>query len=145
VITEISAYAYTTTSGEATVVSHVPVSIAGGASTTTELPLQCAYVISTRCAVNGRRFRGRFYVPLTSVTLTNHQLTTAQCTSILTGWQTAINVLATAVPPLEPVVVSNTGSVATPITEISMDTRVDIQRRRANRQAIIGAVTKTIA
>lgn len=144
-VDEMSAYYYGDTSGVATVVSHVPVTtLVGAGSAGVELPLQCAIVVSLRTALNGRRYRGRFYVPMTSQSLTNHQLPSAETTAIASAWQSVLNTLKDAVPTLEPVVVSFTGSVATPVTSLIVDSRVDIQRRRANKQTILFSQVESI-
>lgn len=106
---------------------------------TAHLPNQCALVTTLQTGLAGRRNRGRMYLPVTGVTVQpTAQLSIGQATEVNNGWQTFFNdVNASDTGGI--VVVSTTGSVAHDVTGVKTDTRLDIQRRRAEQQAITGA------
>lgn len=134
-ITDFTGYFYASFPGPATYQSHAPVPGAPGTASSAAMPDQCCLVCTLLTGAPGRRNRGRMYLPLGAATLdTNAELDT----SVPIGGATAVAHLARALnaSPLGLVasVVSSVGSTSRPITDIGSDTRVDIQRRRANHQ-----------
>jgi len=108
--------------------------------------LQSALVISLRTGIPGARNRGRMYIPWTAAGLgTDHQIGSTSLDAVLAEWQTffnAVNAL-TNVDSIQ--VVSRTGSGAfATVIQLVADTRVDVQRRRANKQTITARVNRTI-
>lgn len=106
------------------------------------LPNQVAIVASLRTGLPGRQRRGRMFYPATGLIpdSATGQLTVpgalgiAQATKALF---TAANVVIGG-----PVIVSRTGAMATPVTQIQVDTRMDIIRARANKQEAIGMASQ---
>lgn len=113
---------------------------------TTYHPLQCALVVTTRTNLAGRRHRGRMYFPWTAAPLgSDHQVGSGSLAPFLAEvdtFLTAVNAL-TGVGGVA--VVSRVGAgEQNPVTAISADTRLDIQRRRANRQVATAEVSLDI-
>lgn len=108
-----------------------------GQSTAAPLPLQCALVVTLGTGNAGRSYRGRCYLPCSSADLQGdtHQF-------VLSDVQTIANQFAQFLHDVQfnnagtPVVLSKARSAATEILTVSVDTRLDIQRRRAAQQSI---------
>jgi hypothetical protein len=100
-------------------------------------PNQVAHVLTTLTGVPGRSHRGRVYLPAPGTSLlTAGQVTTANNTTIVNAyaaWLNAIRNSATA--PGFGVVASSTQGAMFTMTQIAGNTRLDVQRRRANKQA----------
>ncbi len=114
--------------------------IAGGAGTsaTAYLPLQLAWVATLRTGFPGRRFRGRMYMPITNHALTNWQFTQADVDSLTTAVRNFINGINTNGTVGLSSIVSQVGTGATAsITRVDGDSRLDVQRRRANRETVL--------
>lgn len=103
------------------------------------MPHSTAIVASLITGVPGRRTRGRIYLPLTGAEVaTNNGLLP------LVGQQLVADSVAAALEDLrvagydvgadglDPVVVSTTGGLATPITTVRVGNVPDVQRRRRN-------------
>jgi len=99
-------------------------------------PLQSAMVVTTRTGVPGQRSRGRFYMPAFAVPLQSDcQLGTSTLSGILNEWKTFINAVNQVANVQSATVVSQAGSGSNwLITQLTADSRLDIQRRRANRE-----------
>lgn len=138
-------YGYPT--GGPTAVSVGVAAIASGAGTGTgqSNPNQVSIVATLRTALAGRRNRGRMYLPANAANIISGQLSSAQCTSLATAvaaFFTDIN--SNAAGPQKVQVVSITGSVSNDVTDVSVDSKLDIQRRRANRQAATSFATHAV-
>lgn len=109
----------------------LPASPAGTAAST-QLPLQCAAVVSLRTPFSGASFRGRMYLPAMALTAldTAGTFSAGTRTAITSSLKTYINSVVTASTGWEPVVFSRTLHSATVITKIDMGSVVDTQRRR---------------
>lgn len=130
VYTGISLYAYDAIGGPAQLVSHAPINVAGSMST--HNPNQVALVATLRTPVPSRRTRGRMYLPATgAATLTGGFYGGSGPANVAAAVKSLINFSPTAFPP---VVVSPTAGTASLISQISVDNRLDVQRRRANKQ-----------
>jgi len=106
-----------------------------GISAGASLPLQCAVVVSLRTGRPGRRGRGRMYVPVTASTLTDHQLAAGNAASLsaaIGGFFTNLN--DSTLIPGSVCVLSQVDVEAHLVTSVIVDSRVDIQRRRADSQ-----------
>lgn len=133
---EIRVYAYPTGGPSAAFVGSAALGYAGTGSTTCNNPLQVALVVTLLTGLAGRRNRGRLYLPYQlSTGLTNHQLTQSQINPIGTafadfaGGQNVGQQIS---------VVSQVGAGAqNPITAVKVDSRLDVQRRRANKQTAL--------
>lgn len=108
-------------------------------------PNQVALVTSLRTGIAGRRSRGRMYVPLTGGPLgADGQVPTAGAQAIADSWGTFLGDWNASGDNGTVVVVSASATQAYPITQVVVDTRPDIQRRRANRQAINARTTHAV-
>lgn len=108
-----------------------------GTSSLPQLPLQSCIVASLRSDVPGRSGRGRMYVPITASDLNNHEYQAAYCTSLAEGIASWFNIdnANGAVHGFHSVR-SIAKAAGYQIARIVVDSRPDIQRRRADREAI---------
>lgn len=105
--------------------------------TTASLPADVALVATLLTGVPGRRTRGRLYIPALGVNIQTPELRVN--TGSLAGFANGVAVLLTdiaeaagALGPLGAVVVSQVGSLATPVTSVRVGDVYDTQRRRQN-------------
>nr|CRY97379.1 hypothetical protein [uncultured prokaryote] len=134
-ITAVTGYSYADASSPAVLASSTVVNLAG--SGTGKLPYQCALVATLRTAVPSRRTRGRMYLPATGVTMgAGNVMTSPTVDSVATAVRDLISAPGEGVIPN---VVSKAGSIMTPVTTITVDNKVDTQRRRA--QSVAATVT----
>jgi len=140
-IVEERLYCYPTTGTTAAAVA-VQSDVAAGTSTGGTLPNQCAVVVTLLTGVAGRSQRGRVYLPLSggAVSTTDGQLTNTLPTlrAELANWNKDMALLASGWAIY---VVSQTRTSSLPVVQCKIDTRVDVQRRRANRQAATSSAT----
>lgn len=107
--------------------------LAGGGPATH--PNQVCLVASLRTALAGRSHRGRMYLPCTGVTLqSNGQIDAGGVAAVAAGWATGFTDWNASGDNGTVVVVSSAIGAATRITAVQVDSRPDVQRRRANRQ-----------
>jgi hypothetical protein len=112
-------------------------SIVAGAGTGAEgdLPLQIAAVATLLTGLPGRRRRGRMYWPVNNRNLTSHQLDNADTGNLagtIGSFLTGIN--SAAALGVVSVVSQIAPGSSQPVTGINVDSRLDVQRRRANDQ-----------
>lgn len=139
---DLTVYAYGGGSGATFVgTAHLGVTGTGSAAT---MPLQTCAVVTLQTPLAGRKFRGRMYLPAQAWALDSGSnfsvsgLVTPALAS-LKNFFDACNLDSSLGGTVA--VVSNAGSASTTVSQIAMDTRPDVQRRRANNQ---GGVVKTI-
>ena len=121
-----------------------------GTSSGAAHPLQTATVASLRTGQSGRSFRGRVYLPTTDVTLdTNNQLTSAVTSAVADmvadfcgGWATE-DVFGVGQAAFV-CIVSPTRSARTVVTQVVVDSVMDTQRRRRNRQQAAQRVAQDV-
>lgn len=107
-------------------------------------PLQVACCLTLQTALAGRSHRGRMYWPANAQALTSHQMLSADTSALSIAFAALIDDTKTTFTLGTPVVVSTALSAATPIVAVRVDSRLDIQRRRANRQAILYSTTTAL-
>lgn len=130
----VSCYYYSVTGGPATLQSQAVIGSAGTASGNT-LPNQVAIVASLRTGLPGRTKRGRVYLPLLIVSTSAGLIANAECDTIAAAVAGFLTQMSTAPSPLpEAVVASESTSSMPAITNVIVDNRFDVQRRRANRE-----------
>lgn len=141
----VKTYHYPTGGPAATYLGIAAIAGGTGAGTGTSLPLQGAIVASLRTQLAGRSHRGRMYFPCVAETLTNHQLGSARTNTLapdVAGFFSDVKANGSVGIP---VIVSQVGGGSyTPITSVIVDSRLDIQRRRANKQVASFSVTSNV-
>jgi hypothetical protein len=130
---EVRVYGYPTGGPTATFVASAAIGAPGtGAGS---LPDQVALVATLLTGAAGRRRRGRMYFPANGLVLAAHQVQNTTVDNLadrLAAYWTAFVIDATH----GPVVLSQIAGTAHPILDVRVDSRADIQRRRANKQTI---------
>lgn len=101
------------------------------------MPNQNAIVLTLHTAHAGRSYRGRMYLPFTTGGLLNNdgQFISATLDAIVEGWRLFFSDWNTSGVNGDIAVVSATKSHAQKVTHVSMNSRLDTQRRRAKSQA----------
>lgn len=101
-----------------------------------DTPSNVALALSWRTGYSGRSFRGRtYFAPLQAGDVATNYVSVSRVASIQAAYATLRTNLATAGYPLVIASFYNNGApraagVATPVTELIVNTRVDTQRRR---------------
>lgn len=103
--------------------------------TTADLPPQCSVVASLLTGLSGRSFRGRVYLPLLSMAFNadTFQIDAGQQQGVaddFAGMLTAIGNAGSGVQLITPVVYSAARDLITPVSQISVGSVIDTQRRR---------------
>lgn len=142
--TRLTVYSYLAAGGRATHVAESGLSLPG-VNTQSSQPDQCCLVASLRTGMSGRRHRGRVYWPLTGSGLVQGQVADPLAQNHATWMRDLIQAWNGHLADERMVVLSQTAGTSAPITAITVDTRVDIQRRRANRQTITGSHTANLS
>lgn len=134
----VTLYSYPSSGSGAAFVAEATIATGAGTSTDPLLPLQCAWVVTLRTGLPGRSRRGRMYIPIIAESLTAHQLTQGQLDSLLGSVQDFIQGVDNLTTGTNVVVVSQVGAgQANNVTEVSADSRLDIQRRRAEAESVL--------
>lgn len=109
------------------------------------LPDQLCCVVTLNTGFAGRRNRGRMYFPANASTTyaSTGQIDSGNAGTAAIDWGTVLTAVKAAGHGT-PVVVSRVAGSARPITQVAVDTRADIQRRRANRQAITARIVQPV-
>lgn len=115
------------------------------------LPVQTSCVVSLRTGVSGRTGRGRNYLPFNGTALTTgHQFSTTPITNAAIAYQTwlqAINAYSSVpsnVSSIVPCVASHVTGNLSPITQVTVDSDPDTQRRRSDKILAASQVSRTI-
>jgi hypothetical protein len=103
-----------------------------GTGTGDNLPTEVAVCCSLYTAQAGRRYRGRIFLPnVVSGQMTAYgRLATAAATDFAAGVAGYLNGFTADTVPFTSCVVSTTGQLLTPITQVSVGDIFDVQRRR---------------
>lgn len=145
-ITGTKVYHYPTGGPHATFIGAAGVTGMVGTGTQ-DGPLQNSLCVTGLTASSGRSFKGRTYFPGNGFVLgvgSGSNINAAQLTTWLSAWATAINAFSAANSGSTPVVVSSHLGVATPITQFRVTTKMDTQRRRANKQMPLTTVVTAV-
>jgi hypothetical protein len=108
------------------------------------MPNQVAIVVTLQTGFSGRRNRGRYYLPCTRLaTLNLGQIPSTTVTAVALNAKAFLDAVNSAVG--QPVsVLSQVAGSAKPVTGVRVDSKFDIQRRRANREAAIFTQLETL-
>jgi hypothetical protein len=129
-------YGYLDGTGHASVIATSPC-VHPGSSSAHTLPNQCAVVVSLRTALAGRTNKGRIYLPVGNMALDSNGQLPAGDSALIVSWaKRFLDSLNTIASPGKVEIFSTKLGTGTPITTVAVDSRVDIQRRRANRQGV---------
>jgi hypothetical protein len=148
----VTAYCYPTGGPTATAIGQyvMPTPVAG--SNSAHNPNQVALVLTLRTALAGRAHRGRMYLPAVGVPLgTDGQVAQSVLDVLTAAWALAFGDWnAASTPKIVIVSQSRKGDATypggfTPVTTVSMDSRCDIQRSRANKETILRDSTHALA
>lgn len=114
------------------------------------LPTQVAAVCSLRSDIAGRRGRGRCYTPITGASLTNNQLSSANTSAISGAYKALLNSINAYTSPsnnvatLHATVLSRAEGNGHAVSSVVVNSRIDIQRTRADKVGALYTVTDTI-
>lgn len=139
----VRVYSYPNGGPRAEFVGEAPIT-SGVGTGAGDLPNQCCIVATLETGLAGRRHRGRVYLPANA-----QQLTTGQAASgdpaLYASWMVQfIRAVNSAVAPGFVVVLSQVAGSAQRVTAVTVDSRVDIQRRRADREVALHADTESV-
>lgn len=131
----VTVYSYLDNSGHATHVAESALSKVGSGSPI--FPNQVTLCMTLLTSVAGRRARGRNYLPALKVTLdSNGEVASTQLSSLVGAWAGLINALNGELGDQRIGVLSQVGGTFQTATAVRGDSRLDIQRRRANSQTV---------
>jgi len=141
----VTVYGYTAATGPADHQGSAVFTETAGTSVGSSLPLQNAVVVSLHTARPGRRGRGRMYLPITAFDLTDHQLGSPIPQNIADYIQSVFQTINGSASVQGGVcVLSNVDAATHVVTSVVVNSRLDIQRRRANSEAALGSATVAI-
>lgn len=141
----VRTYSYTTGSPQAYGAAVAQLAAFVGTGTSYH-PLQSALVMSLRTPFPGPSNRGRYYLPANAVTLDNRgQIGSGSLASIVAEQKTFLNGV-NALTDVDAIgILSKVGTGDfTPVTALIADSRLDVQRRRANKESVEARVEVTI-
>lgn len=137
---KITVYSYLDNTGKATFGAES--NITGGTGGTTQaLPDQVALVITLLTGYSGRRNRGRIYMPMQASTITNGQISTTNVDNISAWWKGLFDAWNAHLGTQKLVVLSQIRGDGKPIVSLEVDSKLDIQRRRADK--VVPAYSKS--
>lgn len=125
-------------------IATAPLTAGTGTAAAAVNPLQACIVATLQTSVPTRRTRGRMYLPITGRPLTNHQITSAECLTLSSAVATMFNGMNLLTPAQLSVVASEAGGTVQPVLSVKVDSRVDIQRRRAESETVLFSQSSTV-
>lgn len=141
--TQVRSYTYLGGSEQASYVGFANIT-AGQGTGSNSAPLQVSMVVSLLTAFAGRRSRGRMYLPASGLAYDNHQFESTVVTQVATEMGNFLTNVSAISGVGSTSVVSRTAGTSTPITSLRVDSKPDIQRRRAGSQAATSAATAVV-
>lgn len=134
-------YSYPDGGPHAAVIGVYEATVTGGQASA-QLPNQVSLVFSLRTGGAGRRQRGRMFLPMNAVNLTTDgQISSGTATTLANSLAATFSDWNASGDNGEVVVCSQSATAFYKVTSIIVDTRLDIQRRRAASQSIDGRST----
>lgn len=138
--TQVKGYSYGAGATSASFISTQFLNVAG--TGTIIHPNQVALVASLRSVTAGRRSRGRMYLPANGIPLAGQaQVNNAVVTAVATAVKDLLKAQGSAI---DPVVISRVAQAAYPVRQVVVDSRLDTQRGRANKQASLFVGTQAV-
>lgn len=136
----VRGYFYPAHNGHSTVVADLPLTASISGTSSFNMPTQTSIVASMRTSVSGRSARGRSYFPATGLELNSSgQLAAADAQSFATHYGNVLADLALDIASslassgVGPVVWSQKTTATHQIILVGVDSRPDVQRRRADK------------
>lgn len=149
VATGVDVYYYPSVPGKATVSASADFSPPRGPTTGDNMPSQCSLVVSLRTQVTGRSGRGRVYLPFTRVAQLDAtgQVSGIALATIADDFKAfadaVIGGVGGVLPGYQgPYVVSGTHGFSNAVSRYVIDSKVDTQRRREDKQAPAATQTR---
>ena len=142
---KVKVYAYPTGGPNATFLGEAEFATKPGTGNLSDMPLQSCTVVSLRTGQIGRSRRGRMYFPHVNTTLTTNQISPSNATNLaneIADFFADCNALT--VPAGTVSVLSQKLSLAASVSQVVVDTRLDVQRRRAESQPPISTATASV-
>ena len=141
----VRVYSYNSAGGRAQFVADAAITRPGSSSASATLPNQCSVVCTLKTAVAGRRSTGRIYVPVTKYGLASGgQFDSSTPAAIANFISHLITRLNSHIATQHIGVLSQTAGTFQSANAVKVDSKVDIQRRRANHQGAQVSATITI-
>lgn len=140
---KLTVYSYLDTSGKATHVAEADLGHVG-TSSSGSLPNQCSLVCSLRTATAGRRGRGRVYLPCNDTVMSSGQVASGNVGQLATWMAAFLTSVNGDLGDQHVVVLSQVSGTAHPITSVVVDSKIDIQRRRAKSEVALHSDTEAV-
>lgn len=141
----VRVYSYATGTGKATYIADQTAAKPGTQLSPAILPNQCALVVTLKSATAGRSNQGRIYLPLTNTTLqTGGQVANTVASGVANWTANFISRLNSHIGTQRIGILSQKYGHFQPITTCTCDTRIDIQRRRANKLIPVSRTTSPV-
>lgn len=142
---EVRVYCYPNGGPKSAFIGTAPITGGVGTATGATLPLQTTLVATLRTGFAGRSYRGRMYFPCVAADLANHQMTPG----FPTGLANRVAALFTTVNGLANVGVvvvlsQHLQGFTSPVTTVTVDSKLDIQRRHAGHQVALSKATAVV-
>lgn len=151
----VRVYSYQEDNTRATNIADASIGMVGNSTATALLPNQCAVVVTLKSAIAGRRHQGRIYIPINKWQLSSQaQLSLTDATGIAGWFAELLGRINPMLPSASKVgILSRVGMNFTPprdptfqaCVSVTVDTKIDIQRRRANKAPANNRFTQTVA
>lgn len=138
---EVRVYGYPAGGPTASFVGTAALGTTGSSSSSNPLQTCCVATLLTGAA--GRRRRGRMYLPATGEALVTSEFTSARVTAIANAVASFLGFGAPD-PTHGPIVLSQVAGTHAPVTQVRVDSKPDIQRRRAESLAASAQHTSTV-
>lgn len=134
---ELRCYFYGATPGDtADYIGAAPLTTMTGQAGGGGMPLQVSLTMTFETGLPGASRRGRCYVPAIGAGLSQGQLTQADLDAQTAWWKNLFDDIAASTDfDANAVVMSRKLGVASAVNAVSADSRLDIQRRRANKES----------
>lgn len=140
----ITVYSYPSGGPDASFVGQANLTGAAGTASP-QLIDQMAVCCTLNTGLSGRTHRGRMFIPCNAPgTLSSGQLGTSVVSNLATWMKDTFDAVNSATSPGFVVVLSQKLGTAQRVTSVTVDSRIDIQRRRSDRETIINKFTATL-
>lgn len=147
VFTTVTLYLYAGGT-DAQLISTTGIPDGAGTNANAPVPNQCAIVVTLNTGVPGRSNRGRSYLPCVAANQVgaDTQLSQTVCTTLAQAYASMLEAIATGSPAdAVPAVASATKGASRPIVSVTVDSKIDTQRRRARNEQALRRATAALS